>query len=244
MARSTGAQPWRCAEGDRPLEQRIRVHCSDALQLPQIIRGCDTALGIAQPPRECARATAGRARAGKTLGSRNSHDAGRSARLQMQSGSGGDREALREILTRKPPNLVRLRLKRGCSNALCSKVEPKRALADVVRVPLDGLPARVASRQANGLLEAIHGRLQAAERKARRYGRLRTVRTLIFMIADAWALARTILRRHLMAPLVFQLSHRCEDKSAQASLCSMTPQFLPGAHAAHRVHWLRYGAGC
>lgn len=74
MARITGAQPWRRAEGDRPLERRLRVPFSDALRLPQIIRRCDTALGIAQPPRECARATAGPAQAGKTLGSRTSHD--------------------------------------------------------------------------------------------------------------------------------------------------------------------------
>ena len=40
-----------------------------------------------------------------------------------------------------------------------------------------------ASRQTNGFLEVINGLFQAAKRKARGYGRFRTIRMGIFMIA-------------------------------------------------------------
>ena len=93
------------------------------------------------------------------------------------------REQLREILTRKQPHVARLLLNRWCSNVLRSKVEPMKEVAQMIRNHLEGILAWVASRQTNGFLEAINGLFQAAKRKARGYGRFRTIRMVIFMIA-------------------------------------------------------------
>jgi transposase len=93
------------------------------------------------------------------------------------------REQLREILTRKQPNVVHLLLNRWCSNVLRSKVEPMKKVAEMVRSHLEGILAWVDSRQTNGFLEAINGLFQAAKRKARGYGRFRTIRMIIFLIA-------------------------------------------------------------
>ena len=93
------------------------------------------------------------------------------------------REQLREILTRKQPNVVHLLLNRWCSNVLRSKVEPMKAVAEMIRSHLEGILAWVTSRQTNGFLEAINGLFQAAKRKARGYGRFRTIRMVIFLIA-------------------------------------------------------------
>ena len=92
------------------------------------------------------------------------------------------REELREILTRKQPHVARLLLNRWCSNVLRSKVEPMKEVAQMVRTHLEGILAWVTSRQTNGFLEAINGLFQAAKRKARGYGRFRTIRMVIFMI--------------------------------------------------------------
>ena len=56
-------------------------------------------------------------------------------------------------------------------------------VATMIRAHLDGILAWVTSRQTNGFLEAINGLFQAAKRKARGYGRFRTIRMVIFMIA-------------------------------------------------------------
>lgn len=93
------------------------------------------------------------------------------------------REQLRDILTRKQPNVVHRLLNRWCSNVLRSKVEPMKAVALMVRAHLEGILAWVTSRQTNGFLEAINGLFQAAKRKARGYGRFRTIRMIIFLIA-------------------------------------------------------------
>ena len=93
------------------------------------------------------------------------------------------REQLRDILTRKQPNVVHRLLNRWCSNVLRSKVEPMKAVALMVRSHLEGILAWVTSRQTNGFLEAINGLFQAAKRKARGYGRFRTIRMIIFLIA-------------------------------------------------------------
>ena len=93
------------------------------------------------------------------------------------------REQLRDILTRKQPNVVHLLLNRWCSNVLRSKVEPMKEVAEMVRSHLEGILSWVTSRQTNGFLEAINGLFQAAKRKARGYGRFRTIRIVIFMIA-------------------------------------------------------------
>ena len=93
------------------------------------------------------------------------------------------REQLRDILTRKQPHVVHLLLNRWCSNVLRSKVEPMKDVAQMVRAHLEGILAWVTSRQTNGFLEAINGLFQAAKRKARGYGRFRTIRMIIFLIA-------------------------------------------------------------
>jgi len=96
------------------------------------------------------------------------------------------REQLREILTRKQPNVVRILLRQWCTNVLRSKVEPMKEVAALIRKHFEGILAWVTSRQTNnGFLEAINGLFQAAKRKARGYVRFRTIRirTVIFLIA-------------------------------------------------------------
>ena len=93
------------------------------------------------------------------------------------------REQLREILTRKQPNIVREMLKRWCANVMRSKVEPMKEVARTIRSHFEGILAWVYSRQTNGFLEAINGLFQSAKRKARGYVRFSTIRTVIFLIA-------------------------------------------------------------
>lgn len=93
------------------------------------------------------------------------------------------REQLREILSRKQPNVVRALLKQWCTNVMRSKVEPMKAVAEMIRKHFEGILSWVDSRQTNGFLEAINGLFQAAKRKARGYVRFRTIRTVIFLIA-------------------------------------------------------------
>ena len=93
------------------------------------------------------------------------------------------RGQLRDILTRKQPNVVHLLLNRWCSNVLRSKIEPMKEVAEMVRSHLEGILAWVTSRQTNGSLEVINGLSQAAKRKVRGYGRFRTIRMIIFLIA-------------------------------------------------------------
>jgi len=81
------------------------------------------------------------------------------------------------------PNVARLLLNRWCSNVLRSKVEPMKEVAQMIRNHLEGILAWVSSRQTNGFLEVINGLFQAAKRKARGYGRFRTIRMVLFMIA-------------------------------------------------------------
>lgn len=93
------------------------------------------------------------------------------------------REQLREILSRKQPHVVRTMLNRWCANVKRSKVEPMKKVAEMIRNHFEGILSWVTSRQTNGFLEAINGLFQAAKRKARGYGRFRTIRTVIFLIA-------------------------------------------------------------
>ena len=93
------------------------------------------------------------------------------------------REQLREILARKQPNVVRVLLRQWCANVRRSKVEPMKAVAAMIHKHFEGILAWVCTRQTNGFLEAINGLFQAAKRKARGYGRFRTIRTVIFLIA-------------------------------------------------------------
>jgi transposase len=93
------------------------------------------------------------------------------------------REQLREILSRKQPNVVRALLKQWCTNVPRSKVEPMKEVASMIPNHFEGVLAWVTSRQTNGFLEAINGLFQAAKRKARGYVRFRMIRTVIFLIA-------------------------------------------------------------
>jgi len=93
------------------------------------------------------------------------------------------REQLREILSRKQPNVVRALLKQWCTNVRRSKVEPMKEVASMILNHFEGVLAWVDSRLTNGFLEAINGLFQAAKRKARGYVRFRTIRTVIFLIA-------------------------------------------------------------
>lgn len=93
------------------------------------------------------------------------------------------REDLREILNRKQINVVRAMLRQWCTNVMRSKVEPMKVVAKMIRNHLEGIVAWARSRMTNGFLEALNGLFQAAKRKARGYGRLSTIRTVIFLIA-------------------------------------------------------------
>lgn len=93
------------------------------------------------------------------------------------------REQLREIMSRKQPNVVRGLLGQWCTNVMRSKVEPMKEVAVMIRKHFEGILAWVQTRQTNGFLEAINSLFQAAKRKARGYGRFRTIRTIIFLIA-------------------------------------------------------------
>jgi transposase len=93
------------------------------------------------------------------------------------------REQLREILSRKQPNVVRALLRQWCTNVRRSKVEPMKEVASMMLNHFEGVMAWVNSRLTNGFLEAINGLFQAAKRKARGYVRFDTIRTVIFLIA-------------------------------------------------------------
>jgi transposase len=93
------------------------------------------------------------------------------------------REQLREILSRKQPNVVRALLRQWCTNVRRSKVEPMKEVASMILNHFEGVMAWVNSRLTNGFLEAINGLFQAAKRKARGYVRFDTIRTVIFLIA-------------------------------------------------------------
>ena len=93
------------------------------------------------------------------------------------------REQLREILSRKQPNVVRVLLRQWCTNVRRSKVEPMKEVASMILNHFEGVMAWVNTRLTNGFLEAINGLFQAAKRKARGYVRFDTIRTVIFLIA-------------------------------------------------------------
>jgi transposase len=93
------------------------------------------------------------------------------------------REQLRDVLDRKQINVVSTMLKRWCTNVARSKVEPMKQVAKMIRTHFDGVIAWAQTRQTNGFLEAINGLFQAAKRKARGYGRFKTMRTVIFLVA-------------------------------------------------------------
>lgn len=93
------------------------------------------------------------------------------------------KEHLREILERKQINVVRDMLLHWCTCVMRSKVEPMKEVAAMVRSHLEGIVAWAQTRQTNGFLEAINGLFQAAKRRARGFGRLSTIKTVILLIA-------------------------------------------------------------
>ena len=64
-----------------------------------------------------------------------------------------------------------------------SKVEPMKEVAAMVLSHLEGIVAWAQTRQTNDFLEAINGLFQAAKRRARGFGRLSTIKAVIFLIA-------------------------------------------------------------
>jgi transposase len=92
------------------------------------------------------------------------------------------REQLRDILDRKQVNVVRSMLLQWCINVMRSKVEPMKEVAKLIRNHLEGIVSWTRTRQTNGFLEALNGLFQAAKRKARGYGTLKTIRTVIFLL--------------------------------------------------------------
>ena len=93
------------------------------------------------------------------------------------------REQLRAILNRKQIHVVRRMLHQWCTNVNRSKVEPMKKVAAMIRNHMEGIVQMARSRQTNGFIEALNGLFQAAKRKARGYGRLITMRTVLFLIA-------------------------------------------------------------
>lgn len=93
------------------------------------------------------------------------------------------REDLRTILNCKQVNVMRRRLWQWTVNVMRSKVEPMKRVARSVRKHIDGIAAWARTRQTNGFLEALNGLFQAAKRKARGYGRIETIRAVIFLLA-------------------------------------------------------------
>ncbi|MFO1466051.1 MAG: transposase [Steroidobacteraceae bacterium] len=63
------------------------------------------------------------------------------------------REQLREIMSRKQPNIARALLKQWCTNVMRSKVEPMKAVAVMIRKHFEGVLAWVETRQTNGFLK-------------------------------------------------------------------------------------------
>jgi transposase len=90
---------------------------------------------------------------------------------------------LRDILDRRQFNIVSAMLAQWCTNVMCSKVEPMKRVAAMVRAHFDDIVNWTRSRQTSSFIEAINGLFQAAKRKARGYTRFQTMTTVIFLIS-------------------------------------------------------------
>lgn len=93
-----------------------------------------------------------------------------------------DRDHLGEILARKHVHVVSAMLRQWCPHVRRSKVEPMKTVARLGRKHFEGIVSWAQTRKSNGFLEALNGLFQAAKRKARRYTRFATMRTVIFLI--------------------------------------------------------------
>jgi transposase len=93
------------------------------------------------------------------------------------------REQRREILAGKQVHVVAAMLKQWCTHVMRSKAVPMKDVARMIRQHFDGIVAWAQPRQTNGFLEALNGLFQAAKRKARDYTSIKTMRTVIFLLA-------------------------------------------------------------
>ncbi len=115
------------------------------------------------------------------------------------------REQLREILDRKQINVVRTMLGQWCTHVMRSKVVPMKEVAHLIRRHTEGIVACAQTLQTNGFLEALNGLFQAAKRKARGYGRIATIRAVIFLLAGN-SISRNSIRMLRVNPLGIQQS--------------------------------------
>jgi transposase len=74
-------------------------------------------------------------------------------------------------------------LKRWCTNVKRSKAEATKKVAQTILDHFKGVTAWAQTRQTSGFPEAINGLFQAAKRKARGYGRFKTMRTVVYLVA-------------------------------------------------------------
>jgi transposase len=104
-------------------------------------------------------------------------------RLTLTARAWHYKERLREVLGQPHPQVLREALRHWCTCVMRSRVQPMKEVAALARRHLEGIVAWAHTRQTNGFLEAINGLFQAAKRRARGYGRLNTIRTVLFLIA-------------------------------------------------------------
>lgn len=104
-------------------------------------------------------------------------------RLTMTARAWKYKERLRLALEHRQVNVLRGLLQHWCTCVMRSKVDAMKEVAKMVRNHLEGIVAWAQTRQTNGFLEAINGLFQAAKRRARGYGRMSTIKTVIFLIA-------------------------------------------------------------
>ena len=104
-------------------------------------------------------------------------------RLTMTARAWAYKERLRLAMQHKQVNVLGRLLRHWCTCVMRSKIDPMKEVASMIRTHMDGIVAWAQTRQTNGFLEAINGLFQAAKRRARGYGRLDTIKTVIFLIA-------------------------------------------------------------
>ena len=189
-------------KGDRVLAQRPHHPGSSPGQaLRQVPRRgaclgggrCHAPAGAEDRPRPEGAALDAAARPPAAVG-RQSRRAGRLDRQRGQQAHGArlglPRATARGARLQARINVVRAMLTQWCTNVMRSKVTPMKEVAQMIRRHFDGIVAWTQTRQTNGFLEALNGLFQAAKRKARGYGRFRTMRTVIFLIAGKLDFAR------------------------------------------------------
>lgn len=82
-----------------------------------------------------------------------------------------------------PAELAESLLRRWCTRALRSRLEPMREAVRTIRRHQDGILRWFQSRLTNGILEGINSLIQAAKAKARGYRSTRNLITMIYLIA-------------------------------------------------------------